>query len=148
MGRVGKIWVKRFKGGPMDVVEAVAMSPEAGIDGNAACSRKRQVTVLSAEAWADAERDLGRSAEPVLRRANILLEDIDLVESRGKGLRLGGVELRIWGETRPCRKMDEASVGLQAALDPGWRAGAHAEVLVAGEVRVGDDVCLFDLETG
>ena len=142
MGRIAKIWVKRFKGGPMDEVRSVAMTPETGIEGNAQSGRKRQVTLLAIERWRDAERELGRPADPALRRANILLEGVDLVESRGRTIRLGEVELYVWGETRPCRKMDEASAGLQAALDPEWRAGAHAEVAIGGTVRVGDEVSL------
>jgi len=143
MGVVKRIWVKRFKGGPMDGVESVRMDPDSGIDGNADCSRRRQVTVLSAESWSDAERELGRSVEPSARRANLLLEGVDLVESRGKTLQIGDVSIVIWGETRPCHQMEEAISGLQKALDPDWRAGAHGEILSPGEVAEGDTAQLI-----
>ena len=138
MGVVERIWRKRAKRGPMDRLEAVRMDPRSGIEGNADCYRKRQVTILSLESWRDVERELGREVDPATRRTNLLVSGIDLVDSRGKTLQVGDVHIRIWGETRPCRQMEEACDGLQAALDPEWRAGAHGEVVVGGEVRVGD----------
>lgn len=146
MGVLKKIWLKRFKGGPMDRVGSARLTPDAGIEGNAECSRKRHVTAISAEGWRDAERQLGKPVEPTARRANLLLEGIDLVESLGKTLEVGEVKILIWGETRPCRRMEEACAGLQAALDPAWRAGAHGEIIAGGEIREGDAVVLSGAE--
>jgi MOSC domain-containing protein YiiM len=36
--------------------------------------------------------------------------------------------------------MDQAHSGLQAALRPHWRAGACAQVIAGGEIRVGDEI--------
>ena len=55
-------------------------------------------------------------------------------------LSVGGSQIRIYGETRPCNQMEEARPGLQAALDPEWRGGAYGEVLEDGEIAVGDRV--------
>jgi MOSC domain-containing protein YiiM len=55
-------------------------------------------------------------------------------------LRLGGVRVRIKGETRPCERMDEALAGLRAAMDPDWRGGAFGQVLDDGVLTVGDPV--------
>ena len=63
-----------------------------------------------------------------------------LAARRGKTVRVGEIEIRIYGETRPCRRMEESHPGLQAALDPEWRAGAFGEVLSDGEIRIGDEV--------
>ena len=49
--------------------------------------------------------------------------------------------LRVGGENRPCRLMDQFHDGLQAALDADWGGGVHARVLTDGVIRVGDPVC-------
>ena len=96
------------------------------------------MTLISRESWSDAERELGHEADPSLRRANFLLSGVDLVDSRGKVLRIGDVVVHIHGETVPCRLMEESCPGLQAALAPEWRGGAYGEVVEGGEVREGD----------
>jgi len=77
-----------------------------------------------------------------MRRANVMVSGIRLEGVRGQVLRLGGVRIRVWGETRPCERMDEQCPGLTAALDPHWRGGVYGVVLDDGDVRVGDAVAL------
>lgn len=139
-GRLEKIWIKRAKRGPMDPVERARAKAGSGLEGNANQGGRRQVTILGVEGWAAASAAVAGEPDPILRRANLLVSGIDLVECRGRNLRIGEVEIRIYGETRPCRLMEESHPGLQAALDPDWRAGAFGEVLVDGEIAVGDAV--------
>jgi len=73
--------------------------------------------------------------EPSARRANILLRGVDLLDSRGKILRLGACTVQIFGETRPCHLMDEMHAGLRNAPP---RHGAFGEILEGGAIRVGD----------
>lgn len=140
MGRVVAIWLKRARRGPMDPVERVAAHAGQGLAGNADQGGKRQVTVIDAARWRDAERELGAEVDPRARRANVMTEGIDYLDCRGRVLRLGGVRLRLLGETRPCGRMDEAHPGLRRALEPDWRAGAYGELLDDGELALGDAV--------
>lgn len=139
-GRVEALWTKRAHRGVMDPRDAVTCVAGRGIDGNTCRSSTRQVTIVAAEAWEAMMRELGGALDPAARRANILVRGIDLARSRGRVLRLGGVRVRIRGETRPCERMDEALPGLRAAMDPDWRGGAFGEVLDDGPLAVGDPV--------
>src|SRR4051812_41626966 len=138
MGEIVAIWIKRFKRGPMDRVDEARLVAGRGIAGNANQGGRRQVTIIDERAWSDAILDLGIDVDPSARRANVMLRGVDLENSRGKTLRLGACEIRIWTETRPCHQMDEAQEGLRAALSPHWRAGASGEIVAGGVIRVGD----------
>jgi len=124
----------------MDRAERAALVAGRGIVGNADQGRRRQVTILEAERWAEATAELGSSLDPAARRANLLIADLRLAGTRGRILAIGPCRLRILGETRPCERMDEALPGLRRAMDPDWRGGAFAEVLEGGEIAVGDPV--------
>ena len=139
-GHLRSIWIKRMKRGPMDPRETATLVPGRGIVGNANQGGRRQVTLISEEGWAAAVSELGLPVEPSTRRANLLVSGIELEKTRGQILRVGSSRLRIWSECTPCKQMDEACLGLRKALRPHWRAGACAEVLEGGEIRVGDDV--------
>lgn len=143
-GRLRAIWIKRFKRGPMDPREAACLTAGRGVAGNANQGGRRQVTLLGEEGWAAALADLGAELgadlPPSVRRANLLVSGLRLAGSRGRILRIGRCRLRIWSECTPCERMDEALPGLRAALRPGWRGGACAEVLEGGEIAVGDPV--------
>lgn len=137
VGKLEAIWIKRFRRGPMDPRESAALRAGRGIEENANQGGKRQVTVISKEAFADVSAELGATIDPSFRRANLMVSGIDLRESRGRILAVGGVRLRIVGETRPCERMDEAFRGLRAALSPEWRGGVYGEILDDGSVAVG-----------
>jgi len=139
-GRLRAIFVKRMKRGPMDPKEQAALVAARGIVGNANQGGRRQVTILEAERWAEATAELGSTLDPAARRANLLVTDLRLAGTRGRVLAIGPCRLRILGETRPCERMDEALPGLRRAMDPDWRGGAFAEVLLGGEIAVGDAV--------
>ncbi len=143
-GRVEAIWIKRFKGGPMDPVESARAIAGKGLEGNAFKSGKRQVTLLSAEKWADAQKALGVDVDPILRRANLLVAGMDFVGRRGQTLRIGECRVRIYGETKPCHQMEAAHAGLQAALQEDQRGGVFGEVLDDETIAVGDQVVWVD----
>ncbi len=139
-GILEQIWIKRAKLGPMDPKSSAALRADRGLVGNANQGGRRQVTILEAERWAAHMSALGATVDPSRRRANLLIHNCSLTNSRGKVLRIGGVRLRIAGETKPCHQMDEVLDGLQAAMRPDWGGGAFATVLEDGVINVGDAV--------
>ena len=140
MGELLAIWIKPARRAPMERATEAEARAGQGLAGNADQGGRRQVTLLDAERWRDAELDLGAEVEPSARRANLMTRGVDYKESAGKVVRIGEVRIRLLGETRPCSRMDEARPGLRAALQPDWRAGAYGEILDDGTLRIGDPV--------
>ncbi len=126
----------------MDPQESAILRAGKGLAGNANQGGRRQVILLEEEAWADALADLKSAPglDPATRRANLLVAGVRLEGTRGRILRVGSCRLRIFTECTPCKQMEEAQPGLQAALRPHWRGGACAEVLEGGEIRLGDEL--------
>ncbi len=111
-----------------------------GLAGDHAGSGRRQVTMLDQSRWRDACNDLGTTLDPGARRANLVLEGVDLRGCCSRRLRIGDAVVEVLGETRPCELLDRACEGLGEALVPDWRGGAYGRVLEGGEIRVGDAV--------
>ena len=124
----------------MDPAEHADLSAGQGLVGSVDRSRRRQVTILSQEAWAACMSELGAEIDPSNRRANLLVSGIDLEQTRNRVLLVGDARLLIGGELTPCERMEEALAGLQATLRPHWRGGAFAQVLTAATVSIGDPV--------
>ena len=142
MSQLEQIWIKRVRRGPMDPTDRARLVSGRGIVGNANQGGKRQVTIVSNKHWEEVTAPLGDTPDPRLRRANLLVSDIDFVNARGKILKIGDVRIRIHGETRPCEQMEEAVPGLQKLMSTPWGGGAFGEVLDDGEIAVGDSVQL------
>jgi MOSC domain-containing protein YiiM len=139
-GVLEAIWVKRAHRGPMDAVQEARLIEAKGVDGSVDRSRRRQVTLLSREAWEACMQELNAALDPATRRANLLVTGIDLERTRDRVLRVGDARLRIGGEVTPCERMEEALPGLQAAMRPHWRGGVFARVIADGSIRVGDRI--------
>jgi MOSC domain-containing protein YiiM len=144
MGKVVGIWIKRSHGGVMDACAAADLVAGRGLRGDATQGGRRQVTLMTLERWQALTAHLPGPPDPAIRRANLLLAGVDLDDSRGRVLRIGAARVRIFGETRPCRQMDEACAGLQAALSPPWGGGAFGEILEGGAIAVGAPVAWED----
>jgi MOSC domain-containing protein YiiM len=110
------------------------------LGGEARGSVQRGITFLSQAAWQDVCRELNVDLPWHTRRANVLVEGLDLAGTIGQVLRIGGISVRIMGETRPCALMDRLQPGLRSALAPAVRGGVHGEILTSGEIAVGDPV--------
>ena len=141
MSRLEQIWIKRMHHGPMDPAHRASVVAGKGIVGNANQGGKRQVTIVSNKHWTEITAPLLLGTpDPRLRRANLLVSDIDFSDARGKILKIGNVRIRIYGETRPCEQMEAAVPGLKHAMSVPWGGGAFGEVLDDGEIAVGDAV--------
>jgi len=140
MGRVAGIWIKRVHRGPMDAADTAELVAGRGLRGDATQGGRRQVTIMSLDRWRALTSHLPGSPAPAIRRANLLVEGVDLDHSRERVLCIGDARVRILGETRPCRQMDEACPGLQDALSPPWGGGAFGEVIAGGAIAVGSPV--------
>ncbi|HEX7708044.1 MAG TPA: MOSC domain-containing protein [Thermoanaerobaculia bacterium] len=138
MGEIAAIWLKRFKGGPMDRVASAVAVEGRGLAGNANQGGKRQVTIIDEGRWREAQQEIGVVIDPSARRANVMVRGIELDDSGGRFLRLGECVIKIYNQTRPCEQMDEAHEGLRAALSSRWRGGVYGEVVAGGNLAVGD----------
>ena len=156
-GRLEAIWIKRAHKGPMDAVSEAELVEGQGLRNNADQGGRRQVAILSRERWEEATAGLragkpgeephgesvaGFAVDPKDRRANLFVSGVDLEETRGWTLAVGGHRMVIAGETKPCAFMDDICDGLQDALRPHWGGGAYAQVLDSGAIAVGDHVTL------
>lgn len=139
-GRLEAIWLKRAHRGPMDPAASATLVPGEGVRGSVGRSSRRQVTIIEREVWEEVVRAVGIPVPPSTRRANLMVSGISLAETRGRVLLIGGVRLRINGETKPCERMEEAAPGLRDAMYDDWGGGAFAAVLDEGPVAVGDIV--------
>ncbi|MBL1280167.1 MAG: hypothetical protein COA33_007840, partial [Fluviicola sp.] len=113
-----------------------------GNDSRGLIKGNRQVTVLTIEDWRIACQEINSDTPWTTRRANLLIENIELKNTKGKVLIIGDVQLEIMGELNPCGRMDEQVAGLTNALLPNWRGGVKCKILKEGKVKEGDTVVL------
>lgn len=137
--RVVGIAIKTEHRQPLTEVESADIV-DAGLVGNVAQSDHRRVTLMAKEHWTTVQEELSTDLPWITRRANILVEGMDMAGSMGKTLSIGNVQLRVEGETYPCGLMDEYCEGLKLALTPDCRAGVHARVLQEGSITIGDTI--------
>ncbi|PCJ54349.1 MAG: hypothetical protein COA73_14405 [Candidatus Hydrogenedentota bacterium] len=142
MGKVIGLAIKHTQKMPLEIADSVDVT-EVGIVGNIEQSPDRRITLLSREKWEDTMGDLGEDLPWTARRANVLVEGIDLASCMGKSLQVGGITLKIMGETHPCGFMERACDGLYDALVPACRGGVHGSVEYGGKIAVGDTVSLI-----
>lgn len=124
----------------MDPADSARLETGKGIAGNANQGGRRQVTLIEREIWQEMMSRLKGGLPPSARRANLLVSGISLAGSRGRTLRIGNCRIRIFGETKPCERMEEALAGLRDEMYSDWRGGAFGEVIADGSISVGDPI--------
>ena len=143
MAQLLNIWTKPAKGGQMVSHESIECITGEGLQGCVGGKADhRQVTILSLAAWNEAQQEIGEQMEPIYRRANLLVDDIDFENSKEKILVIGDLTIELTGETKPCAQMEELHEGLRTAMKPNWRGGATGKVLNSCTITIGDSAFL------
>jgi len=146
MGKVVGIATRIESRAPMVVFASAKISFEHGVgdDFRGLTRNHRQITLMSVEGWDAALKDLGKHLHWTTRRANILVEGIDLKNTKGEVLKIGDFLVEITGELNPCERMDEQVLGLTKALTPDWRGGVTCKLLSEGIVNEKDRITFMD----
>jgi MOSC domain-containing protein YiiM len=130
----------------MEVIEAAEVTLEGGVAGDyrgglKGKPYKRQVTLIERGDWDAAMAEIGRAIDWQERRANLLVDGVDLPQVPGARIRIGGdVVLEVTVEDDACTRMEAIAPGLEAALTPDWRGGACTKVIHGGSIAVGDEI--------
>lgn len=129
--------------GDIMVHDKIKISVENGLENDfrGTLHPDKQVTLLSHQSWNDACQELGTQLSWIVRRANLLIDDIAFDEKWvGQQIQIGDVLLEVTEETDPCERMDEVHPGLKNALLPNWRGGVRCRVLREGVVQLHDRI--------
>lgn len=146
MPKLLAIAYKTVKRGPMNEVLCANVTQLSGVEKDVfGRPGKRQVTVLSKLQWQQACHSIKADLPWTTRRANLLVDDLVFSSADvGKHLQIGELRLEITGETDPCKKMEIAHIGLEAALRPDWRGGVTCRVLNDAMIHLGDEITLVN----
>ncbi|WP_283627107.1 MOSC domain-containing protein [Shewanella baltica] len=146
MPKLLAIAYKTVKRGPMNEVLCANVTQLSGVEKDVfGRPGKRQVTVLSKLQWQQACHSIEADLPWTTRRANLLVDDLVFSSADvGKHLQIGELRLEITGETDPCKKMEIAHAGLEAALTPDWRGGVTCRVLNDAMIHLGDEITLVN----
>jgi MOSC domain-containing protein YiiM len=147
MGRIAGIARHDRPLGPMETLDSAELIEGQGVAGDFRGTRKagstgqNGVVLVEVSDWAAAVAECGAKVPWFERRANLLVEELDIPQNPGARLRIGPeVLVEITQECAPCERMEALYPGLRAALEPDWRAGARARVLCGGRVAIGDEI--------
>jgi MOSC domain-containing protein YiiM len=142
-GTVLALALRPEKGGVMALAESLLLTPENGVVGDHGTSKNRQVTLLDEANWIAACEEISADLPWTARRANILIQGLDLPKLVEQQVRVGTALVEVIGEVDPCYVMDAAQNGLKAALKPDWRGGVYARVIESGQVSTDDNILLI-----
>ncbi len=142
-GRVQGLRLAQARGEPMASVSRAVALPGLGLRGCRHATKKpggkRQLLLLDEASLRELRLAPGELKE------NVLLTGVALEQlPPGQRLRLGErVVVELTGPCVPCFKLDRLRAGL---LSEAWgKRGQLAQVLEGGELRVGDEVSLLDV---
>jgi MOSC domain-containing protein YiiM len=150
-GRVESVAIAAAAEAPMQAVQEARAIPGHGLEGDRYAAGAgtfstggsgRDLTLIESEAVADLDAS-GISLEPVEARRNLVVSGIRLDGLIGRRFRIGEIECSGARRCEPCAH-------LQRLTQPGvlrglvHRGGLRADVLSAGQIRVGDEIVALD----
>lgn len=148
--RIDSLWVATERHGELLRLPAVQVRAGAGIVGDRFFSRSlrhpgRNLTLVEAEAVADAATELGLTIVPEATRRNLVTRGIRLNDLVGREFRVGEVLMRGIELCEPCIVLGRNLAG--HGQTPGHiiaafanRGGLRATVLSDGVIRSGDAI--------
>ena len=135
---------------PMRLLSAVRAVPGRGLEGDryfngqGAFSRwpgpRREVTLIAAEALAEAEAEFGVSVSAGEHRRNLVVAGVPLADLVKEPFVVGSVEMRGVRACAPCKYLIRVTGQAEIFDALVRRGGLRAEVLTEGVIRVGDAV--------
>ena len=142
-GKLLSIATREKSRGEMHEFDSIGITTERGCNGDfRGKPGPRQVTVMSTEAWQATCDEIGSVLDWKSRRANLLVDGLELENTTGATIAIGDVLLEVTGETDPCSRMCEFHPELEKALSTNWRGGVVCRVRQSGHVTTGDSVTL------
>ena len=142
MGRLIGIATRKKTKAMMDELLSATITFENGVaqDSRGKKRNHRQVTILSNESWHATCQEMQQQIPWTTRRANFLVEGIELENKTGALLKIGTAIVEITGELEPCNRMDAQVAGLTKALDKNWRGGVTCKIIQEGTAELKDTV--------
>lgn len=102
----------------------------------------KALTLIAAEELERLAAEHGIELEPAATRRNVLTRGVDVNALVGKRFRVGGIECYGVELCEPCTHLESMTrVGVIKGLV--HRAGLNADILVGGEIAIGDPVTLL-----
>jgi len=139
MGTIVGLALKSKKRAPLELVDTMAVT-EDGIVGNVEQTEIRRITLISEEQWAEVQREMSTEIAWETRRSNILVRGLYLPNTVGQTLKIGGITLKINGETKPCELMNTYCEGLMECLISEMRGGVYGSVVAGGNIALNDTI--------
>ncbi len=144
VGTIEAIAVRSCKDGPMKELSRVEARADGGLDGDLPSPPDRGISLLSAEQWEQAMRELGRDLPWHTRRLNILVRGPGLGPLIGRTIRAGSVRIAVKKEATPCNVLERLCAGLRDVLTPDCRGGVLGRITQSGTLAIGDEIVLLE----
>ncbi|KZX83175.1 hypothetical protein A3715_05265 [Oleiphilus sp. HI0009] len=149
-GRVEWIGLRPSRKADIKTVSQVYAKADRGLQGDHSAKRAngsaRQITLINAEDIQALSTLLNRSLiDPSILRRNIVISGMSLHAMRYQLLQIGNAIVEVGAHCHPCSRM-EKSLGKGTLLAMYGRGGYCAKVIQGGELKIGDEVRVTQLQ--